>query len=77
MSLGPGIPDPPAEVPVPLQSTSHCTLRGLHVLARPFLGGLHHEYGLIPEGRENGGNKCGAQRSRTRTLGNTSLLCCS
>ncbi len=49
MSLGPGVPDPPAGIPVPLQSTPHSFASGFHVVARPILGGLHHEYGLVQQ----------------------------
>jgi hypothetical protein len=48
ISLGPGVPDPPTGVPVPSQSTSHCIASGFRVVACPILGGLHHEYGLMP-----------------------------
>jgi transposase InsO family protein len=46
MSLGPGIPQPPASLPVPLQAHRHRLPAHLPVVARPILGGLHHEYGL-------------------------------
>jgi putative transposase len=46
MSLGPGIPQPPASLPAPLQAHRHQLPGHLHVVARPILGGLHHEYGL-------------------------------
>ena len=49
MSLGPGVPDPPAGIPVPLQSNLHSVASGFHVVAHPILGGLHHEYGLVPD----------------------------
>ena len=42
-SLGPGIPDPSSLMP--LQSSSRHTLpKRSRVMARPVLGGLHHEY---------------------------------
>ncbi len=46
MSLGPGVPDPPAGIPAALQSTRHQIPDGLEVIAQPVRGGLHHEYGL-------------------------------
>ncbi|MEA3276111.1 MAG: integrase core domain-containing protein, partial [Pseudomonadota bacterium] len=46
MSLGPGVPDPPAGIPVVLKSTRHRIRDGQEIIARPVLGGLHHEYGL-------------------------------
>ncbi|HSF31245.1 MAG TPA: integrase core domain-containing protein [Candidatus Tectomicrobia bacterium] len=44
MSLGPGIPQPPILVPVPLQPHRHRLPAHLRVVAHPILGGLHHEY---------------------------------
>ena len=46
MSLGPGIPQPPASLPVPRQAHRHRLPAHLHAVARPILGGLYHEYGL-------------------------------
>lgn len=46
MALGPGIPQPPTESPVPRQAHRHQLPKHLHVVARPVLGGLHHEYWL-------------------------------
>jgi transposase InsO family protein len=46
MSLGPGIPQPPSSLPVPLHAHRHRLPEHLHVVARPILGGLHHEYRL-------------------------------
>jgi len=48
MSLGPGVPDPPPGLPVSLQSTPHSLADGFRVVSRPLLGGLHHEYNLMP-----------------------------
>jgi transposase InsO family protein len=45
-SLGPGIPQPPASLPAPLQAHRHRLQEHLNVVACPILGGLHHEYGL-------------------------------
>ena len=44
-SLGPGIPEPPAGLPAP-PILGHRLPAQHHVVARPILGGLHHEYGL-------------------------------
>lgn len=44
-SLGPGLPEPDAEVPAP-PITGHRLLRDARVVARSILGGLHHEHGL-------------------------------
>jgi transposase InsO family protein len=44
MSLGPGIPKPNRTLPTPQQPHRHRMARGQHVLARPVLGGLHHDY---------------------------------
>jgi putative transposase len=46
MSLGPGIPQPPPHLPAPLQAHRHRLPALLRVVARPILGGLHHEYRL-------------------------------
>jgi transposase InsO family protein len=45
-ALGPGIPDPPKTIPAELQPTRHELPSGARVVARPILGGLHHEYSL-------------------------------
>jgi putative transposase len=48
MSLGPGIPDPPAHtLPMAQPSTRHTLIEGLAVRARSILGGLHHEYSYV------------------------------
>jgi transposase InsO family protein len=46
MALGPGIPQPPPGLPVRLQAHRHCLPEHIHVVVRPILGGLHHEYRL-------------------------------
>jgi putative transposase len=48
-SLGPGIPNPPSGLPVALQTHRHRIPNHLKVMAHPILGGLHHEYGLLPK----------------------------
>jgi transposase InsO family protein len=49
MAIGPGIPEPPAHLPVCPGLDRHLIPIGLHVVSRPVLGGLHHEYGLEPK----------------------------
>jgi putative transposase len=46
MALGPGIPQPPPQLPVPRQAHRHWLPAHLRVAARPILGGLHYEYRL-------------------------------
>ncbi len=46
MALGPGIPDPPAQLPVIPQTHRHRLPADVRVIAHPVLGGLHHEYAL-------------------------------
>jgi len=46
MSLGPGIPQPPPHLPVPVLVHRHRLPEHLRVVTRPILGGLHHEYQL-------------------------------
>jgi len=49
MALGPGVPDPPsAVVPSATQPTRHRIGERLAVRARSVLGGLHHEYLVVP-----------------------------
>jgi len=50
MSLGPGIPQPPPSLPVPLQAHRHRLPEYLRVVAQPILGGLHHAYRLEKQG---------------------------
>lgn len=45
-ALGPGVPDPPASLAVPLSSSRHRLDDFLSVHAKAILGGLHHEYSL-------------------------------
>ena len=46
MSLGPGIPRPRRTLPVPRQAHRHRIPTRQRVVARPVIGGLHHEYRL-------------------------------
>jgi putative transposase len=46
-SLGPGIPDPPEDLPVEPQPHRHRLPPASRVVAKPVLGGLHHEYRLV------------------------------
>jgi putative transposase len=46
VSLGPGISQPPPHLPVPLHAHRRRIPTSLQVVARPILGGLHHEYRL-------------------------------
>jgi putative transposase len=51
MSLGPGVPDPPADLAlIPHKNSRHRGGRCLVVHAKPILGGLHHEYSLVAAG---------------------------
>ena len=48
-SLGPGIPDPPVDLPV-TPNEHRCRIPSrCKIAAHPILGGLHHEYGLLAE----------------------------
>jgi transposase InsO family protein len=40
------VPEPPPGMPTDLQPDRHCLPAGQRVLAKPILGGLHHEYSL-------------------------------
>jgi len=46
MSLGPGIPSPPAYLPARLQPTRHRIAGDQRVRSYPVLSGLHHDYRL-------------------------------
>jgi putative transposase len=46
-SIGPGIPDPPSNLPVSPQIHRHRIPNHLKVITHPIMGGLHHEYGLL------------------------------
>jgi transposase InsO family protein len=48
-SLGPGLPDPPAGLPIKLQEHRHRIPDHLKVVSHPVLGELHHEYELKPK----------------------------
>jgi putative transposase len=49
MSLGPGIPQPPASLPVPRQAHRHRLPEHLSVVSHRILGGLHHAYRLAEQ----------------------------
>jgi transposase InsO family protein len=46
MALGPGIPQPSASLPVPLQAHRHWLPKNFTVVSHQILSGLHHAYGL-------------------------------
>ena len=46
LALGPGVPDPPANLSVPLSKSRHRLDDFRSVHAKAILGGLHHEYSL-------------------------------
>jgi hypothetical protein len=49
MTLGPGVPDPPAGTVRCADNTSrHCLVAHTAVCARSVPGGLHHEYSFAP-----------------------------
>ena len=51
MSLGPDVPDPPADLAqIPHENSRHHVDRRLVVHAKTILGGLHHEYSLVAAG---------------------------
>jgi transposase InsO family protein len=45
-SLGPGLPQPPAGLPISPQAHRHRLPEGSRVVAKAILGGVHHEYRL-------------------------------
>ena len=47
-SLGPRIPDSPANAPIPLSRFRHQIGDDRKVISRPVLNGLHHDYRLAP-----------------------------
>jgi putative transposase len=49
MTLGPGVPDPPpATIDHPHPNSRHRRAESYTVRVNPILGGLHHEYSLVP-----------------------------
>jgi transposase InsO family protein len=49
MSFGPGIPQPPALLHIPLCGPRQRLPAHFRVVTYPILGGSHHEYGLKPQ----------------------------
>lgn len=47
-ALGPGIPDPQGNCPAPQSTERHRISEKLQVIANSVLGGLHHNYKLLP-----------------------------
>jgi putative transposase len=43
-ALGPGVPEPPPDLPAPLSATRHELAPGARVVSTKVLGGLHHDY---------------------------------
>ena len=49
-SLGPDVPGPPpGHALAPKPESRHCWMPGAPVRSKCVLGGLHHEYALVPE----------------------------
>jgi hypothetical protein len=46
MSLGPGIPESIQTLPMPRKTHRHRMPSGQRIVARPVIGGLHHDYWL-------------------------------
>ena len=46
-SLGPGFPDPPANLPIMPREHRHWIPSDCKIVAHPILGGLHQEYRLV------------------------------
>ena len=59
--LGPGLPDPPNNLPVQLQRQRHCFDRSSRVVAHLVLNGLHHEYSLLARAEWLSLSFCGGQ----------------
>jgi transposase InsO family protein len=47
-ALGPSVPDPPLGIPVSIGYERHRIADKLKVISTPILGGLHHEYAVVP-----------------------------
>jgi hypothetical protein len=48
VALGPDVPDPPDSTLVLNRYSRHRREESYAVLAKPILGGLHHEYTFVP-----------------------------